>query len=235
MTDETVENTEVAKIESVVEQPSAKTHKFSLLIRSCNSLPILNLCLASFHQAAKDKPNLEFVIVSNNDANQEAGNVKHIKVGKDVGATEALNLAAAKATGDVLWVLTDEYLCLSEDWDAEINAVLDSHSDNLAYLMVDDSLHNKVSGVMEKYGCTAPLVTRTSYEKLGCVFVSEVSGGGADTATYNVWQKGKPGCIVNLSDKVQLAYLDKNKWQTVVGRSELTDIELNSYVNKLVN
>lgn len=231
----TVETTEATKVAETKVEPSAKTRKFSLLIRSCNSLPILNLCLASFHQGAEDQSNLEFVVVSTNDASQEAGNVKHIKVDKNVGATEALNLAASKATGDVFWLLSDEYLCLTQDWDRLLNEALDSHNDDLAYVMVDDNLHSKVAGVMEKYGCTAPLVTKKSYDKLGCVFTPEVTGGGADTATFNVWNKAKPECVINLSDRVQLAYLDKNKWQTVAGRSELTDVEINNYVNKLAN
>ncbi len=130
---------------------------------------------------------------------------------------ECYNFGASHATGDLIWALGDDCEILNNDWDDTIlkhsmefeerlNYLFGgSESDCAYYIKVSDGSHEGDSGKALSV-CAFPVISRSSYDKLGFLALREFYCWLADFALYEVYSNSKIPRIFNLSSEIQVAH-----------------------------
>ena len=130
---------------------------------------------------------------------------------------ECYNLGASYATGDLIWALGDDCEILNDAWDETIlkhsmefeerlNYLFGgSESDGAYYIKVSDGSHEGDSGKASTV-CAFPVISRSSYDKLGFLALREFYSWLADFALYEVYSNSKIPRIFNLSSEIQVAH-----------------------------
>jgi hypothetical protein len=101
--------------------------------------------------------------------------------GDNKSSIEAINKAAAKSTGDILIVVSDDSSC-PDRWDEIILNAIEGKSDFLL----------RVSDGIQKRTCTLPIMDRAYYNRFGYIYNPIYSHSWADTELTDVaYQLGR--------------------------------------------
>ncbi len=98
----------------------------------------------------------------------------------------ALNSLAEMTAGNYLFVLNDDVVFLTENWDKIILDETQSIKNEVYYIHTTDTSMDKGNG---GYYSSFPILTRAAYEKLGYFMDERLVGLGADVCLYRVFNE----------------------------------------------
>jgi hypothetical protein len=198
--------------------------KFTLFCASRGRPGLLVECFDSFFLQASDVTQMEFIIAIDFD-DHDTGDVidqyaldtgfnivkltchRSIEPGNDY-----LNRAAQIARGDLLWVLNDECVVTSDNWQdvlsESVSYFLHTQNDEIAYIICDDGTHVSRNDVNHRRvrdsGCCFPILTKDAVKAMGCFFPTEIVGWGEDIALYSIFAGLAESRILDLSDHLKV-------------------------------
>lgn len=119
------------------------------------------------------------------------------------------NAAAVAAKGDLVLVLNDDTLMMTEAWDKKLLNFYEKNRpvDDIMMICVLDDTHNglQVSNKgRDEYGPCFPVVTKSFVNLMGGVIPPEIKMWGADTALFNIF-KSLGRCF--MMDDIEIKHL----------------------------
>ena len=138
---------------------------------------------------------------------------------------KAMNELVKRAKGNYLFVLNDDVVFLTDNWDKIILDETQSIKNEVYYIHTTDTSMDKGNG---GYYSSFPILTRKAYEKLGYFMDERLVGLGADVCLYRVFNEiGKVKKV-----DIILDHIYHNTYERVVN-PDLTASEMrkNTYSN----
>ena len=214
-----------------------------ILIPSYNRYNLLCKCISSFLSKANSRCLIEhLILLDNTDPELELykkwldqRNIKYIIRPPLYNITQDyLNFGYKKLYHcDFIWSMNDECTMKTKNW----NDILVEHMESFLINKPDRILY---TGITEDipfdhniYGWCYPVTTRETVKILDGFYPKEIPHSGADTQLYYVFQRMKQNRILLLTDIMVHTEAQTSHASRHIGRTELQELELLSYTNKL--
>ena len=193
---------------------------FSLVMPTRNRISLLQGCLRSFFDNARDPTKVEVVLLCDYDdptatnfgaiVPNPAWNVKVVFQHRSRRMIRDYNNYGSQcSTGKYIWQLNDDFEMTTKEWDAilkeRIDAFLADKPDRILYVQVDDSTHTNWE-VAAEWGCCCPIISRESLDAMNAFMPSEIDMWGADVELWHIFQLLPESRVVNAIPEVKLLH-----------------------------
>jgi hypothetical protein len=227
---------------------------FSLIIPSRGRVRLLTNCLNSFFKKAKNKENVEAIVLADYDDKSmrdfeqyiSIGNIKVVFQNRSVKMIKDYNNYGTQcSTGKYVWIMNDDYEMVTNNWDEimfnKAESFLSNKPDRIIYIQVDDSTHTKW-GKADELGCCCPILSKESVDVQNGIMPSEIDMWGADIWLYRIFKKLPQNRVLNLIDNIKVLHHCRHNntmpvdetainVQNISVKAGLSDEEVNKYVN----
>lgn len=193
--------------------------KFSLILATRKRTVLLKDLLNSIKTTSSFPKEIEIVIVYDNDDEETKSNIKIFeniicdfkfkfierKRSSNLN-NDYINFAASHSTGKYIFILNDDVVFLSKDWDEKAFVKLEDYvkENNIVYGLTDDGMEDLKKKQRLKY-TGFPIISRHSFNTLGYAMHPDFKGWGADIHLYDLYSSISRVC--DLTNEVKLLHV----------------------------
>lgn len=164
--------------------------KISLFLNTRKRTRLLANLLSSIYNTAYSSDNIEVFVTIDNDDHEsedflqslEFDNLSFRRIQRPTNLHISINQMAEMSSGDFLFVLNDDVLFRTFNWD--INIIDNYNPEKILYIATHDNSMDKTNHA--RYS-SFPILTRAAYDKLGFFMSEKFVSHGADVHLWRIF------------------------------------------------